>query len=412
MPATRRSRSSLAAASRRRRGGSPSRRSISYRVEAARSPTTSGRRASSSRRSKARSSRPRPTAPTPAPGCRIVVVDDNSSDGTGDIVRRLAVGDRRVQVLEGRPLPEGWMGKQNACAHGSQAAASEWLCFVDADTAARMQAALVSRFGLGARVPILRLKEEDEPLLRELADFVYRKAFLNYTTKQWGVKPEEISPEVTGRVPVVVDRDDRYFTDPYQAVPAGGYTKLFEKLLAHPNITVRVNTPFNAVGSFDPDTGAVQFEGAPFGGLLVFTGMVDELFGRDRGALPYRSIRFDFQHHAVPVFQPATTVNYPNEHRYTRITEFKHLTGQQCAGTSIVYEYPQAYDPADPEANVPYYPIFDERSKAAYTAYADRLGGHARVVAVGRLAQYRYFDMDDAVANALQVFDRIAAAQG
>ena len=282
----------------------------------------------------------------------------------------------------------------------------------DADTATCMREALVSRFGLGARVPILRLKEEDEPLLRELADFVYRKAFLNYTTKQWGVKPEEISPEVTGRVPVVVDRDDRYFTDPYQAVPAGGYTKLFEKLLAHPNITVRVNTPFNAVGSFDPDTGAVQFEGAPFGGLLVFTGMVDELFGRDRGALPYRSIRFDFQHHAVPVFQPATTVNYPNDHRYTRITEFKHLTGQQCAGTSIVYEYPQAYDPADPEANVPYYPIFDERSQAAYTAYADRLGGHARVVAVGRLAQYRYFDMDDAVANALQVFDRIAAAQG
>ncbi|HMZ74830.1 MAG TPA: UDP-galactopyranose mutase [Rhodocyclaceae bacterium] len=282
----------------------------------------------------------------------------------------------------------------------------------DADTATCMREALVSRFGLGARVPILRLKEEDEPLLRELADFVYRKAFLNYTTKQWGVKPEEISPEVTGRVPVVVDRDDRYFTDPYQAVPAEGYTKLFEKLLAHPHITVRLDTPFNAVGSFDPDTGAVQFEGAPFGGLLVFTGMVDELFGRDRGALPYRSIRFDFQHHAVPVFQPATTVNYPNEHRYTRITEFKHLTGQQCAGTSIVYEYPQAYDPADPEANVPYYPIFDERSKAAYTAYADRLGGHTRVVAVGRLAQYRYFDMDDAVANALQVFDRIAAAQG
>lgn len=282
----------------------------------------------------------------------------------------------------------------------------------DADTAARMQAALVSRFGLGARVPILRLKEEDEPLLQELADFVYRKAFLNYTTKQWGVKPEEISPEVTGRVPVVVDRDDRYFTDPYQAVPAEGYTKLFEKLLDHPAITVRVNTPFDAVAAFDAATGAVQFEGAPFDGLLVFTGMVDELFGRDLGALPYRSIRFDFQHHSVPVYQPATTVNYPNEHRYTRITEFKHLTGQTCAGTSIVFEYPQAYDPADPEANVPYYPIFDERSKAAYTAYADRLAGHARVVAVGRLAQYRYFDMDDAVANALQVFDRIAAARG
>lgn len=284
-------------------------------------------------------------------------------------------------------------------------------CFVP-DTARAIEAALMARFGAGARVPILSLREETEPLLRLLADFVYRKAFLNYTTKQWGVPPEAISPEVTARVPVVVDRHDGYFTDPFQALPADGYTALFERMLAHPNITLRLNTPFSAVAALDVSTGAASLDGEAFTGHLVFTGMIDELFACARGALPYRSLHFDFQHHADRAsFQPGATINYPNEHDYTRITEFKHLTGQSCSGTTVVYEYPNDFEPGNPRADVPYYPVFTAASRAAYEQYAAALASLSRVHAVGRLAQYRYFDMDDAVANALAAFAAIRDAE-
>jgi UDP-galactopyranose mutase len=272
-----------------------------------------------------------------------------------------------------------------------------------AEQASAIIAALIERFGEGARVPILKLREEPHPLLRALADFVYAKVFVNYTTKQWGVTPDRISPEVTGRVPVVVTRDDRYFTDPFQGVPKHGYTAMVASMLSHPNIEVRLGVAFRDVATFHPQAGVTTLEGAPFPGVTIFTGMIDELFDHEDGDLPYRSLSFRFEHHADrDRFQPATTVNYPNDEAHTRITEFRHLTGQICAGTTVVYEYPHAFDRR--AGHTPYYPIFNDASQAAWRRYADRLGALPRIVLAGRLAQYRYFDMDDAVANALEVF--------
>lgn len=266
-------------------------------------------------------------------------------------------------------------------------------CFT-ADKAQAMIAALISRFGDGARVPILTLRQEADPLLGELAEFIYQKAFVNYTSKQWGMPPEAISPEVTARVPVVVSRDDRYFTDPFQAVPKAGYNAMVEAMLAHPNIELQLSTPMNERVTLDWVQGRILLDGAPFTGPLIYTGMLDVLCSGSE-PLPYRSLRFEHRHLAQAQFQPVTTVNYPNEEAYTRITEFKHLTGQLHAGTSIVYEYPCAYAPE--QGLEPYYPLFTDTAQQRYAACRAQLACFTQLIPLGRLAEYRYFDMDDAV---------------
>lgn len=277
-------------------------------------------------------------------------------------------------------------------------------CF-PADKAQALIAALVSRYGEGARVPILTLRQQADPLLGELAEFIYQKAFVNYTSKQWGMPPEAISPEVTARVPVVVSRDDRYFTDPFQAVPQGGYSAMVAAMLAHPNIELQLSTPMSARVALDWAQGHVMLDGAPFTGPLIYTGMLDVLCAGSE-PLPYRSLRFEHRHLAQAQFQPVTTVNYPNEEAYTRITEFKHLTGQVHAGTSIVYEYPCAYEPE--QGLEPYYPLFTDTAQARYADCRARLGCFTQLIPLGRLAEYRYFDMDDAVDNALQHYQLLA----
>ena len=277
-------------------------------------------------------------------------------------------------------------------------------CF-PADKAQAMIAALVSRFGDGARVPILALRQEVDPLLDELAEFIYQKAFVNYTSKQWGMPPESISPEVTARVPVVVSRDDRYFTDPFQAVPQDGYSVMVAAMLAHPKIELQLSTPMNERVSLDWAQGRVLVDGEPFSGPLIYTGMLDVLCPGSE-PLPYRSLRFEHHHLEQAQFQPVTTVNYPNEEAYTRITEFKHLTGQVHEGTSIVYEYPCAYAPE--HGLEPYYPLFTDTAQQRYAACRAQLTRFAQLIPLGRLAEYRYFDMDDAVDNALQHYQLLA----
>ena len=280
-------------------------------------------------------------------------------------------------------------------------------CFT-ADKAQAMIAALISRFGDGARVPILTLRQEADPLLGELAEFIYQKAFVNYTSKQWGMPPEAISPEVTARVPVVVSRDDRYFTDPFQAVPKAGYNAMVEAMLAHPNIELQLSTPMNERVTLDWVQGRILLDGAPFTGPLIYTGMLDVLCSGSE-PLPYRSLRFEHRHLAQAQFQPVTTVNYPNEEAYTRITEFKHLTGQLHAGTSIVYEYPCAYAPE--QGLEPYYPLFTDTAQQRYAACRAQLACFTQLIPLGRLAEYRYFDMDDAVDNALHCFAELLRSQ-
>ncbi|MBB6144539.1 UDP-galactopyranose mutase [Silvibacterium bohemicum] len=217
---------------------------------------------------------------------------------------------------------------------------------------------------------------------------LYEKFFRNYTRKQWGLDPSELDAAVTARVPVRTSRDDRYFTDKFQAMPLHGYTRMFDRMLAHPKISVMLNTHYKDVKN------EVRFR------ELIFTGPVDEYFDYCYGKLPYRSLRFDHQTHDQDRYQTAPVVNYPNEHAYTRITEFKDLTGQKHRKTSIVFEYPCA-------DGAPYYPIPQPQNAALYQRYKALADTLPHVHFVGRLATYKYYNMDQVVAQALRTFEKI-----
>ena len=272
--------------------------------------------------------------------------------------------------------------------------------------ASKLEQKLVNSFGYGVKVPILDMKKSDDPDVKFLADYVYEKVFLHYTMKQWGVKPEEIDPSVTARVPVYVSRDDRYFTDPYQAMPLHGYTSLFENMLFESksarNIKVLLNTDFREIVSVGED--GYRVFGMKFDGALVYTGPVDYLFDYAHGVLPYRSLRFDFKNYPVEYFQEAGTVNYPNEYDFTRITEFKHLSGQKHPTTTVVYEYPQNYEVGK---NEPYYPVPGEDNQKKYQKYLKEVEKHEGLFLVGRLAEYRYYNMDQIVERALNVAEEV-----
>ncbi|WP_299030470.1 UDP-galactopyranose mutase [uncultured Thermanaerothrix sp.] len=260
--------------------------------------------------------------------------------------------------------------------------------------AERLQEKLIQAFGYGARVPVLRLREVEDPDLRFLADYVYKYVFEGYTQKQWGFRPEELDPSVTARVPVVVGRDDRYFQDTYQAMPKHGYTKLFEKMLSHPNIKLLLGTDWKEVED------VVKCD------RLIFTGPIDEFFDYMYGRLPYRSLHFRFLHYTVRQYQSVGQINYPNEHPFTRITEFKHLTGQVHLGTTVVVEYPADYAP---DQNDPYYPVPRRENQERYVLYAREAAKLRTVIFAGRLADYRYYNMDQAVARALKLFAEVIA---
>jgi UDP-galactopyranose mutase len=215
---------------------------------------------------------------------------------------------------------------------------------------------------------------------RELCDKIFR----GYTRKQWNLDLSELSPSVLARIPTRTNRDDRYFTDKHQAMPAEGYTRIFERMLTHPRIRIETGVEFATIReSVRPR-------------LTVFTGCIDEYFAYRLGRLPYRSIRFEHEHLAgVERFQPVATVNYPNEHAYTRITEFKHITGQQHAGTSIVKEFPT-------DDGEPYYPVPRPANQELYRRYQELAASEPNVIFLGRLAQYRYYNMDQAAAAALK----------
>lgn len=263
---------------------------------------------------------------------------------------------------------------------------------------------LIERFGYGVKVPILELRHIDDSELKFLADFIYEKIFVNYTAKQWGKKPEEISAEVTGRVPVHISRDNRYFQDKYQAVPKHGYTRIFENMLKHPDISLLLKTDFKSVFNINFDSGDMTFMNQPFKGELIYTGLIDELFEHRFGELPYRSLNFKFEHLNQDQYQQKTTINYPNDYDFTRITEFKHISQQVISGTTIMKEFPQDFERNNPDKDIPYYPVFTEENKAIldkYIAFSEQFN---QITLVGRLAENRYYDMDDIVARALQVY--------
>lgn len=274
------------------------------------------------------------------------------------------------------------------------------------EKAAVLEKKLVDTFGFGARVPILKLREQQDEDLRAIADYVYENVFLRYTMKQWGQTPEEIDPAVTGRVPVVISYDNRYFGDKYQGMPLDGFTPMFEKMLAHPNIEIHTNTNAKDALVISEKEGKVLLEGQEFHGTVIYTGPVDELFDCRFGRLPYRTLRFDFEHYDKPDYQGHSVVNYTVSEDYTRITEFKYLTGQKADSTTIVKEYPFAYTGA--EGEIPYYAIMNEENNALYRKYADLAAQIPDFHLLGRLAEYKYYNIDAMAAKAIALARSLA----
>lgn len=261
---------------------------------------------------------------------------------------------------------------------------------------------LLKRWGYGAKVTILELKNENDKWLNFLANFIYEKVFKEYTIKQWGLKPEDISPEVTARVPIFIGRDDRYFTDKYQAIPRKGYAKIFERMLDHPNIKIMLNTDFKEVIKLDFNNQKIYFMDSEFQGKLVFTGMIDELFDFKYGYLSYRTLDLKFETIEKRYYQEVAVVNYPNDYDFTRITEFKHIHQSDTDKTVILKEYPRNYQP---HKDIPYYPVFTEENMKLYNKYKEEIEKFEKIILVGRLAEYKYYDMDDIVKKALDVFE-------
>lgn len=273
----------------------------------------------------------------------------------------------------------------------------------DQEKADALEKKLIDAFGLESRVPILKLREHEDPEIREIADYVYENIFLHYTMKQWGQTPEQIDPAVTGRVPVLISHDNRYFQEPWQGMPLHGYTLMFEKMLDHENITVEIGVDARSRVTFSE--GSVSLDGQAFTGDVIYTGPLDELFDCRFGRLPYRSLRFDFEYYDKPDYQGHSVVNYTVSEDFTRITEFKYLTGQQAEGTTIVKEYPFAYTGA--EGEIPYYSIANEANQKLYEQYRGLVEHIPNVWLLGRLAEYKYYNIDAMVLKALELTDKI-----
>ncbi len=234
------------------------------------------------------------------------------------------------------------------------------------------------------------IRNSEDAIVARVGRELYETLFANYTRKQWGVDARDLDASVCGRVPIRLTADDRYFSDSFQAMPRDGYGALFARLLRHPNIEVALSTTYEQAAE------RVSFD------HLIYTGPIDAYFDHCFGRLPYRSLRLEFETHAVTRWQAAAVINYPGDEPFTRVTEFKHLTAQRHAKTTLAREYPQAQ-------GEPYYPIPRPENRALYAKYAAKASAEANVTFVGRLAEYRYYNMDQVVASALGAFERLAA---
>jgi UDP-galactopyranose mutase len=234
------------------------------------------------------------------------------------------------------------------------------------------------------------IRTSEDVVVSQVGHELYEKFFRNYSRKQWGVDPSELDASVISRIPVRLNRDDRYFGDTYQAMPSLGYTRMFEKMLDYPNLEVRLNCDYRNVSRSIPHR------------QLIYSGPIDEFFHYRFGKLPYRSLHFEFKTLNVPYAQPVSVINYPNEHAFTRVTEFKHLTGQQCEKTTLMYEYPRA-------EGDPYYPVPNQESAGLYQKYLALARITPNVYFVGRLGTFKYYNMDQVTAQALTIYSKIAA---
>jgi len=258
--------------------------------------------------------------------------------------------------------------------------------------ASNFEAKLLDKYEYGKKIPILKLLETEDKDLKFLADYIYKNVFLGYNLKQWGLKPEELDGNVSGRVPVFLSRDDRYFQDQFQAIPKLGYTAMISKIINHKNISLLLNEDYKNVIS------DIKFD------KLVFTGPIDLFFDYQLGQLPYRTLQFKFKNFEQEYYQETAQVNYPNNYDFTRITEYKHLTAQKASSTTVSFEYSEPFVPG---INEPYYPIPRQENNLIYEKYKELADKETKnTYFVGRLADYKYYNMDQTVGVALQVFEK------
>ena len=258
---------------------------------------------------------------------------------------------------------------------------------------------LISKYGKESRVGIADLLKEDDEQLKRVANFVYENVFLNYTTKMWGKKPNEIDPSVLKRVPVVIGYNNRYFSDKFEGVPKEGYTKAVENMLDHKNIEVRLSV--NATDVLELKDGKIFFEEKEVTCPIVYTGALDELFNYEFGDLTYRSLRFEFIEEPLKKYQSTAVVNYPAHPTMTRITEYKNMTFEESDTTIISKEYPGQYERGSKDFGVPYYPMANDESRKQYEKYSNKLKEYSNIYPLGRLARFQYLNMDQIVDNAL-----------
>jgi UDP-galactopyranose mutase len=244
----------------------------------------------------------------------------------------------------------------------------------------------LEKFFEKVRKPVQRIRTSEDVIVAQVGVELYEKFFKNYTRKQWGVDPSELDASVCARIPVRTNKDGRYFSDKYQAMPKHGYTEMFKKMISHPNIHLLLKTDYREIQDL-----------VPFN-RMIYTGPIDEFFDHKFGRLPYRSLRFEFETLDQEWYQPVSQVNYPNDYDFTRIVEIKHATGQRHQKTTIVREYPS-------EEGDPYYPIPREENRLLYEKYKKEANKLDSTYFIGRLAHYKYYNMDEVVALALELFE-------
>ena len=276
--------------------------------------------------------------------------------------------------------------------------------FYSQDKAEELKKRLRRSYSDRTTVTIVELIESHDFLIREYAKFLFKNDYGPYTAKQWGIAPQEVDVSVLKRVPVRMDYQEMYFTDKYECIPVGGFTAFIENLLNHSNIDV-VHGDARTIIKLDSEAGVVVFDGISVENdcKLVYTGPIDELFGCSNGVLPYRSLRFEYEKMDIDSYQNAAIVAYPQAEGFTRITECTKLPMQKVGNfTMIAKEYPQKYDSTG--ANEPYYPILTRESDILYKRYEAEASRYENLILCGRLAEYKYYNMDQAIAA---VFEKL-----
>jgi UDP-galactopyranose mutase len=279
----------------------------------------------------------------------------------------------------------------------------------DKQKAEKLKTLLLAYFKEDDRISVFDLLKHDEPALKEFGQFVYEKIFKNYTAKQWGIPVDKVDISTINRVPVVTGYDNRYFSDKFQMMPVKGFSHLFNKILSNNNITILLNTNAKDKISFDFNQKKLYFENTEYNGILFITGAIDELLDYRYGVLPYRSLKMDFEHIDCEWYQDASVVNYPNDEMFTRITEFKRIMPREKINkinhTTILKEYPAQHDPR--KGLEPYYPVINEINTELYTKYVRALEIFDNIYLCGRLAEYKYYNMDTVIERAMHTAELI-----